>query len=34
MKAMVYMGYYARPEVYERVGYRPSKSGNERLHAR
>ncbi len=34
IKALVYMGYYGRPEVHERLGYRPSTSGNELLHAR
>ena len=34
MKAMVFMGYYGRPEIHESLGYRPSTSGNEKLHAR
>ena len=34
IKTLIFMGYYGRPEVGERVGYYPSKTGNELLHAR
>jgi hypothetical protein len=33
MKALVLMGYYARPEAAAEVGWTPSFAGNERLHA-
>lgn len=33
MKAMVLMGYYARPEIGPVVGWTPSFRGNEKLHA-
>lgn len=33
VKALLYMGYYGRPEIHASLGYRPSTSGNERLHA-
>jgi len=33
MKALVLMGYYARPEAAAEVGWTPSFTGNERLHA-
>lgn len=33
MKALVLMGYYARPEVGPSLGYTPSFRGNEKLHA-
>lgn len=33
LKALVFMGYYARPEVMSSLAYSPSKRGNEMLHA-
>lgn len=34
VKTLVFMGYYAQVENWERIGYRPSKTeGNARLHA-
>jgi hypothetical protein len=33
MKALVLMGYYARPEVGPSISYTPSFRGNEKLHA-
>jgi hypothetical protein len=33
MKALVLMGYYARPEAAAEVGWTPSFRGNEKLHA-
>jgi len=33
LRALVFMGYYARPEVWSGIGYAPSFAGNERLHA-
>jgi hypothetical protein len=32
LRALVFMGYYARPEVWPEIGYAPSFKGNERLH--
>lgn len=34
VKTLVYMGYYGRPEAGPAIGYRPSRSGNDVLHAR
>ena len=34
VKTLVFMGYYGRPEVGDSIGYRPSRHGNEWLHAR
>lgn len=34
VKTLVYMGYYGRPELGAAIAYRPSRRGNERLHAR
>jgi hypothetical protein len=33
MKALVLMGYYARPEAAAEIGWTPSFAGNEKLHA-
>lgn len=33
LKTLVFMGYYAQPDVAASLGYRPSFDGNERLHA-
>jgi hypothetical protein len=33
VKTLVYMGYYTQPEIALGLGYAPSKSGNEKLHA-
>ena len=33
MKALVLMGYYARPQAAAEVGWTPSFAGNEKLHA-
>ncbi|MGE5236189.1 MAG: gluconate 2-dehydrogenase subunit 3 family protein [Acidobacteriota bacterium] len=33
VKALVFMGYYAQPEVTPSLGYAPSFDGNSRLHA-
>ncbi len=33
LKALVLMGYYARPEAAAEVGWTPSFAGNEKLHA-
>jgi hypothetical protein len=33
MKALVLMGYYARPDAAAEVGWTPSFAGNEKLHA-
>ncbi|MFI5142667.1 MAG: hypothetical protein ACHQQS_06435 [Thermoanaerobaculales bacterium] len=32
LRALVFMGYYARPEVWPEISYAPSFDGNERLH--
>jgi len=32
LRALVFMGYYARPEAWPEIGYAPSFDGNERLH--
>ncbi len=34
VKTLVFMGYYGRPEAGGQIGYRPSRDGNARLHAR
>jgi hypothetical protein len=34
VKTLVYMGYYGRPQVAATIGYRPSLTGNDFLHAR
>jgi hypothetical protein len=34
LKTLIYMGYYGRPEAGHEIGYRPSRSGNDFLHAR
>lgn len=34
VKTLIYMGYYGRPEAGHAIGYRPSRSGNDFLHAR
>jgi len=31
VKTLVYMGYYAQPDVAEELGYTPSRNGNEQL---
>src|SRR5262245_40591081 len=31
MKTLVLLGFYGRPEVYDSIGYRPSKDGNSKL---
>ena len=33
LKTLVFLGYYGRPETGESIGYRPDRSGNEKLHA-
>ncbi|MBM3266753.1 MAG: hypothetical protein FJZ01_03805 [Candidatus Sericytochromatia bacterium] len=33
VKALVYMGYYGRPELGPEIGYRPSPGGNDLLRA-
>ncbi len=33
IKVLVFMGYYARTEISESLGYRPSQQGNTLLHA-
>lgn len=33
VKTLICMGYYGRPEAGEEIGYRPSRSGNDFLHA-
>lgn len=33
VKTLVYMGYYAQPEVAAGLGYTPSRSGNDKLRA-
>jgi hypothetical protein len=33
VKTLVYMGYYGRPQVAATIGYRPSLTGNDFLHA-
>lgn len=34
VKTLIFMGYYGRPEAGAAIGYRPSRSGNDFLHAR
>lgn len=34
VKTLVFLGYYGRPEAADAVGYRPSRNGNQFLHAR
>jgi hypothetical protein len=33
VKTLVFMGYYGRPDAGDSIAYRPSRHGNERLHA-
>jgi len=33
VKTLVFMGYYAQPEIAEGLSYTPSRTGNEKLHA-
>ncbi len=34
LKTLIFMGYYGRPNLGDRIAYRPSSAGNELLHVR